>query len=313
MQRRFLTLALLVLTAVPRAPVSAQTTTVRLGTGVVEANAQVYYAEELGLFKKHGLDVQVVQLRSGPSQMAAVAGGDLQIGVGNLVSLASAQIRGLPFTIIAPGALFDASAPTTLLAEAPNAPYRTAKDLEGKTVTGISVGGLDQLAIDAWIDKSGGDLSTVKYVETPPSAMVEALATGRVAAAAINDPEFSAALSAHKIKTLANAYTAIAPLFMQTGFFTTKAWAAKNPDALKRFSDAVVEAGEWASKHPDESRAILEKDLKTKVASTRVKFATKLDPALIQPLLDSAAHYKLLPRVVSASDLIWSGMGTAAR
>lgn len=289
------------------APAGAQTTTpIKLGVGHVEANAQVFYADALGLFKKHGLDVQVVQLRSGPAQAAAVASGDLQIGIGNLVSLASAHLHGLPFTLIAPGALYDGSAVTMACVAAPDSPLRAAKDLDGKTVTGISVGGLDQLAIDAWVDKNGGDLASLKYVETPPSAMVQAVDAGRVAAAALNDPDLSVAVNAKKVKVLAPCYSAIAPLFMQTAFFAQKAWADAHPDLVKRFGDAVGEAGEWAAKNPDRARSLLEKEMKTQVAATRVRFATKLDPALIQPLLDSGARFKIFARPVKATEMIWS-------
>jgi NitT/TauT family transport system substrate-binding protein len=308
MQRVMPLVAALVLALLSLPPAaSAQNAPIKLGVGHVEANAQVFYAEALGLFQKHGLDVQVVQLRSGPAQAAAVASGDLQIGIGNLVSLASAHVHNLPFTLVAPGALYDASAVTMACVAAPSSTIHDAKELGGKTVTGISVGGLDQLALDAWIDKAGGDFASVHYIETPPSAMVAAVDTGRVAVAALNDPELSVALDAKQAKVVANCYSAIAPVFMQTAFFATKDWAAKHPDQLRRFSDAVVEAGEWAAKHPDEARAILQKQMKTNVAATRVRFATRLDPALIQPLLDSATRYKVVAAPVSASDLIWNG------
>ena len=45
------------------------------------------------------------------------------------------------------------------------------------------MGGLDQLYIDAWLDKNGGDIASVKFTELPPSAMVPALEAGRVVAA----------------------------------------------------------------------------------------------------------------------------------
>jgi ABC-type nitrate/sulfonate/bicarbonate transport system substrate-binding protein len=72
--------------------VRAQTAPValRIGTGTVEANAQIFYAADMGFFKKNGLDVEVVKLRSGTTTMAAIVAGDLQCGVANVLSLGAA-------------------------------------------------------------------------------------------------------------------------------------------------------------------------------------------------------------------------------
>ena len=42
---------------------------------------------------------------------------------------------------------------------------KTAKDLSGKILAGVSLGGLDQLSLEAWLDKNGGDSAASKYVE----------------------------------------------------------------------------------------------------------------------------------------------------
>jgi NitT/TauT family transport system substrate-binding protein len=197
--------------------------------------------------------------------------------------------------------------PTALLVVAPDSTLKTAKDLSGKAVAVISVGGLDELALDAYLDKNGGDLSTTKTIEVPPSAMAEALTQGRIAAAILNDPELSQALEAKQVKVFANAYDSVAHVFMQTAWFSTQDWLAQNKDVAKRFSDAVVAGGQWGMSNPDAASAILAKYTGSKEAKPKIRFASKLDPAQIQPVYDSAIRYKLLPGVVSAADFCWNG------
>ncbi len=79
----------------------------KLACGNLEANAQGYYAQDAGFFQKAGLDVEITILRSGPAVAAAIVGGDAQVGVSNVISLASAKLRGIPLSIIAPGGIFD--------------------------------------------------------------------------------------------------------------------------------------------------------------------------------------------------------------
>jgi NitT/TauT family transport system substrate-binding protein len=279
----------------------------RIGTGTVEANAQIFYAAEMGFFKKNGLDVEVVKLRSGTTTMAAIVAGDLQCGVANVLSLGAAHQRNVPLVLIAPGAYYDGKAATTTMVVAPDSTARSAKDLNGKAVAVISVGGLDQLALDAWVDKTGGDLSSVKCIEVPPSAMAEALARGSIAAAVMNDPEMSQAIEAKQVKFLANGYDAIAKLFMQTAWFATQDWLDQNKDVAKRFSDAIVAGGAWGMANQDQAAAILAKWTGSKEAKPRIRFASKLDPVLIQPVYDSAAKYKLLAGPVTAADFVWNG------
>src|SRR6185312_9327328 len=114
---------------------SAQTSApLKLGVGMVEANAQGYYGADAGFFKQAGVNVEIQQMRAGTAIAAAIAGGSLQAGVSNVVSLGAAHQRGIPFVIIAPGAYYDAKYPTAAAVVAPNSPIKSGKDLEGKVI-----------------------------------------------------------------------------------------------------------------------------------------------------------------------------------
>jgi NitT/TauT family transport system substrate-binding protein len=279
----------------------------RVGTGTVEADAQIFYAADMGFFKKNNLDVEIVKLRSGTTTMAAIAAGDLQCGIANVMSLGGAHQRNVPITLIAPGAYSDAAVATTVFVVAPDSPIKMAKDLNGKTVAVISLGGLDQLAVDVWIDKNGGDLTSVKCLEVPPSGMAVALVQGRIACALMNDPELAQALEAKQVRPLANAYDAIAKLFLQTAWFSTPDWLEKNKETARRFADALVAGGQWGMANPEQAGAILAKWTGSKEAHTKTRFATKLEPALIQPVYDAGYKYKLIAGAVTAADFCWNG------
>ena len=280
----------------------AQTPAVlHVGCGSTEFDAQAYYAQELGLFRKAGLSVEVQRLRGGPDVQAAIAGGSFQIGDTNILSLAAAKQHGQSITVIAPGAQYAAASPTSLLVVMPDSPFHTAKDLNGKTVAGISVGGLDQLYIYAWVDKNGGDIASLKFVEMPPSAMVPALQAGRIDAASLAEPFLD--IERSKLRVLAHDVEAIAQNSMITAWFSTSEWAAKNPAAVKAFAGAIGEAGSWANKNPEAAAKILGKYMSIDEPRTHAQYAQTLDRALIQPILDGAAKYKLLGAPMTFGDL----------
>ena len=278
---------------------------VRVISGPTEASADVYYAYEMGFFRRAGLDVDLQQVRSGQVAAAAVLSGNADVADSNLISFGQAIARGVPFVALAPGQNYDTSDPLAVLVVLPNAPYRTAKDLNGTTVAVSSLGSIAELCVDAWIDKSGGTLSSVKIVEVSFAETVAALEQGRVAAASLSDPQLSEERS--RIRVMGKCFDAIAPRFMISVWFSTTDWATKNPDLARRFASAINNADDWAAKNPGPSQTVLEKWLHVTLAHGRHFHSRTLDPALIQPILDSGARYKIYPRQINASEFIWTG------
>ncbi|HEY5349405.1 MAG TPA: ABC transporter substrate-binding protein [Candidatus Lustribacter sp.] len=285
-------------------PASAQDRALAVGTAGKETDAEVYYAQDMGFFKKAGLTVEIQTLANGAAVASAVASGALQIGDSNTLSLATARQKGLPFVIFAPGALYSSAAATTALAVAVNGPLHTAKDLTGKVLAGVSLGGLDQLSLEAWLDQNGGDSAAVKYVELPPAQMTAALDRGTVAAASLPDPALDAAVTNGTVRIIGKNYDSIAKTFMITGWFATGDWLAKNPDVAKKFSAAIAETADWANANHDRAAEILFKYTKIDTRKSHVRFARALSPAIVQPVLDAGARYRMLDKSVTLSDLI---------
>src|SRR5215469_9380423 len=112
--------------------VRAQTSKLRIGAITSDTYGEAYYADDLGLFKKAGLDVEITTMTNGTAILNAVIGGSLDIGISNTVAISNAVIHGFPVGFIAGGALYLSSAPTTVLCADRDSSLRTAKDLEGK-------------------------------------------------------------------------------------------------------------------------------------------------------------------------------------
>jgi hypothetical protein len=71
-----------------------------------------------------------------------------------------------------------------------------------------------------------------------------------------------------------------------------------------------VKAGVWANAHPGESGDILIKYSKMDPAlmhsMVRAVYATTLDPALVQPVLDASVKYGALDRTFPAAEILWA-------
>jgi NitT/TauT family transport system substrate-binding protein len=304
-------IALLALSAVSMPLAAAAQSTpaparIRLGAVPVDSYAEPFYAHEMGFFDRAGLAVELTIFNSGGPMAAAAAGGAIDIGMVDVAVQANAVGRGLPFVAIAGSSLYSSKDPTTVLCVAKGAPYRTAAQFEGHTISVSSLGSLSSTGILAWLARNGADITKVKLVEMPPPEMSAALIRGSVAGAVIAEPVLSQALAT--VQALANAYDAIAGRFALNNFFTTTAWLGQNPDIAKRFVRCIYDTAVWANAHHAESAPILAKYSHLEVdqirGMRRAVYATTIDVTMMQPALDAAYTYKMIDHRVNAADLI---------
>jgi NitT/TauT family transport system substrate-binding protein len=282
---------------------------VRVMTLPIDQGAQAFYAQDLGMFKRAGLDAQVSITKFGSEVAAAVAGGSIEIGQSNIMSLAAAYERGLPFSLIAGAGLYASAKPTSMMLVEKNSPLKTAKDLTGKTVAVNGLKSITQASVQAWADQNGGDSTLIKFVEMPFVEMEGALSTGRIDMALMADPDATTALAAGRTRAFGKAFDAIGKQFLIGGWFAKTEWINANVDTVKKFVAVMREAAQWGNKPADfsQSAAILEKYTKVAVGNAnRIVYAERLDPALIQPSIDVAAKYGILKASFPASKMISS-------
>lgn len=292
----------------PRAARAQAPTPLRVGTSLDDGLTPVLYALRTGVFRAHGLDVTLISSSSGAALAQAVAGGAIDVARAALMPLISAYARGIHFTIVAGSAEYLTENPTAELCVLKSSAITSLAQAGGKVVVTNALQSLDELGIEALVDKAGGDWQSIKFFEMPSPAMLAALEDGRADIASISNPSLQAALASGKVRTLGDSYGGIAPRLLIAGWFTTAAFAQRNRATVQRFNDAVVEAASYTNTHHDATIqmmaefAHLDPDVIRRM--NRVVSATTLDPAMIQPSIDAAARYKLIAQPFSAKELL---------
>jgi NitT/TauT family transport system substrate-binding protein len=296
--KTFVALALLaVAVALPTAaPAQSQVpVALSIATNPIDSGAEVFYASDLGLFAKAGLNVQIQPGQNGSAIAAAVAANAVDIGYADIGALAKAHSRGIDFSIIAPAAMWDSRAPVNALMVAKNSTVRSAKDLNGKTIAVPGLGTNAEFAVHAWLDANGADVSTVKFIELSYAAMPAALEAGRIDAAHVAEP-FIAVAKEHA-RVLASADDALGKEYLRTVWFARSSWAKAHPDLVARFSAVIRQTALWANDKRNHGKSAAILVLHTKIdpavvaTMTRVRYGESLDPGLLQPEIDSNAKY----------------------
>jgi NitT/TauT family transport system substrate-binding protein len=295
--------------AVPGMGRAADPTPLQLGTMGADGSAEPFYGTDHNFFKDAGFDVKITVMNNTAQLAAAVAGGALEIGYGSVIPLAQAHLRGIDFKVIAPALVYTAPALTNVIMTGKNSTVKTAADLNGQVVAVNGLRDMTQYEMQAWIDQNGGDVKSVKLVETPFSEMGTALETNRVAAAILAEPFTTAALDQARI--IGNASAAVGKHYMVTGWFASAAWLQTNAPTARRLQATMLKIAHWANANHADTQAIIVKytkitpDVAAKMLRTTYG-ETKVDAAIVQPAIDLAVKYGGMAPV-AAADLIWAG------
>ena len=237
---------------------------------------------------------------AGPGIVAAVASGDIDLGFANLFafaqSFAQSFARGSPIRVLAAGQLFRVEdSKSFALVVLADSPYRIAKDLNGKKIGVNAPVSIVGVGAEAWIDRNGGDSSTVQLVQVPFGSVGQALEAGRADA-------------------VSTTFSAIRPRRSDrrsSGRDGTCARPGSTPIAIWR---GGMRAHSWRPRdgrtHQNNTGQILMKYLHLTPAGVRslsghrVIYSEKLDPTLMEPLISVAAQYGIIPKPFPARDMV---------
>ena len=286
---------------------NAPLTTVHVASAADDTVTPVLYALHNGLFVAAGLDVVLQKANSGSAVAAAVASGAMDFGRGTILPLINAYARGVKFVLVAASTLHINGDPDSGLLVLGDSALRSARDLNGQIVSVPGLYDLNWLATKVWLDANGGD-GTARFIEIPNSAVLSALQDGRIAAGTLSEPFMSLALHSGKARYFANVVSAIAPNLVESAWYSNADFAAKNHDVVARFRQVVEAATTYTNGHHAETVDLLASftgmDPATISVIHRAVSGTTLDLKLIQPMIDAAAKFKVIPQPFSASALL---------
>lgn len=283
-------------------------TVINLATNGGDDVTPILYAQQSGMFARAGIDVKITKAASGQVVTQGVLAGAYDVGKSSVVPLMAAHQKDLPVAIVAPGGVYDVHTIFNEIVVLKDTPYRSGRDLEGKTVGTPGLHDAGQLGILAWIEKTGGDTSKIKFVEVPQSTSLAALEAGRIDATALFEPWLTPGMATGHIRSVGATFASIAPHFVFSAWFSTKGWIAAHPAAARAFARTVMDAARYTNAHPAETALMASEftgiPLDAIRKMHRVSCGTALAPSDLQAVIDTAVKYKELDRSFRAEELL---------
>jgi NitT/TauT family transport system substrate-binding protein len=309
MRRGTALLSLAAMAATPAVVRAQSVANVRVIATPLDAAGPVFYAKDLGLFDKVGLNVDIIRPTDNGITVSAIASGATEIGYVNITQIELAFHRGVPIRILVPSSITDTTSgrQTDYLLVPKLSPVKTSKDFEGKTLGTSPLKSLGDFAFNAWADQRGADSSKFKWVEIPFVNLSAAMDAGRIDGAFTVEP--FATQSLETARTFCHPFSAIAKRFVGAAFCVNPAWADANKDVAKRFVSAIHDAAAWGNLNHEKSGAILQKyskvDSATIAAMARSKYPDSLDPDDFQSTIDFLVKAKVIDTGFRAEDMFY--------
>ena len=220
------------------AKVSFAASTVVSFAGLNERSGILFVARDQGLFRRHGIEVQIVHVRGGPVGIAALASGEIQFHVGSATGASIGAIaNGLNMVFIA--GLINRLDGNIIV----NPRIQRPADLKGKTLGVASIGGgnwmFTTLALEHW--GLSPERDNIKFrILGEQSAQVQAIMNGTIDGAYLGYT-YGPELERRGYRILADLAKLGIP-FQGLGIMTTRNFIDQSPAVAEKVLNSMVDA-----------------------------------------------------------------------
>jgi NitT/TauT family transport system substrate-binding protein len=226
--------------------------TIRIGSaGLSGELLPLWIAQDRGLFKKHGLDTEVITIQGGPLTVQALLGGSVRFHAGGTSSPMEAKGRGADVLTIA---VFIDSLPYTLVS---SPSIKSPEQLKGKRFAISRLGSVSDLSLRLALRNMGinPEKEAVILGIGDQTSRFTALRTGAVDATVISPP---LTVTARKLGlNLLSSFQDAGIVWAYNSIDTTQEFAQKNRDVVMNFLRAFVESIAYIHKNKEQSLATL--------------------------------------------------------
>jgi NitT/TauT family transport system substrate-binding protein len=287
--------------------VRAQTAVIRCATTGSTVFAEPYLMQELGYYRRAGMNVDISQFPGGALTITAAVTGNADIGITTPTQLGSAIAHDIPVRMVGFSAMWDTNARSTMLFVPRESTLRDAKSLEGKTIGVNALNSTNFLGVAAWLQQNGVDPAKVKTIEIPFAEIAAALKRGTVDAGVITEPFITAAKD--EVRVLApRVFDSLGTHWAVSIWFARLDYIRSNGPLIKRLMDVAYDSAKYINRHRDQANPILARvakmPLEQLAAMPPVLFAEAPDPAGTRSMLDYAYKYKMFARPLTVEEMM---------
>jgi NitT/TauT family transport system substrate-binding protein len=261
-----------------------------------------YYAKDTKIFDKHGLNVELIQMRS-DLQLAGLLSGEIDftpaVGPATFAVANAAPLKALAVLYKAP--LFSLLSPSNV---------GSIKELEGKRVAVSRIGSDSHRFGSLMLDSGGADSKKVTFIQTGSTTISLTSLQQGVVTAAVLSPPFTGIMAEKGFKILARSRSLIESPWL--GLVVSKAKLEKHPEQIRNMLRSMREVIAAIRRDKPAVVSYIERNFKVSSANATESYedinGVLIDSMVmrddqIQKYLDGALARSEIPKSISAADM----------
>ena len=255
MRFRALSTLLIALAALSGAPAAAQSPVRINWTAVTGAQSGIFMANQERLFKKHGLDVELIHIPSSSRGIQAIMAGEIAFSFMDGSNAAQANLKGANVVLVA-GAT---NRQVFSLMAKPE--FKRIADLKGKKIGITRVGSSTHTSALYALGSAAlrtNDYQLLPLLEVPN--IFTALAAGQIDAGVMSPPTNARAKKAGFVELMNIAKEG--PEFVSVAIGTSRSYVKANEDVVRRVVRAYAEGVQLFKKNKPAALSMMAKQLK---------------------------------------------------
>jgi NitT/TauT family transport system substrate-binding protein len=243
--------------------------------------ASAMVAVDEGIFKKHGLDVEMTLIGINSNIPAAILSGSIQIGGPTSTVFLQAVDGGLDLVAVAGATVMNPNSNANITAFVRNGlTIKEPKDFVGKKVGAPGLGAFLHVLFVKWLVEKGVDPKSVNFVEVTFPTMADIIKSGGVDVVLAAEP-FITRMTNAGLGTIGARYAAELNRTEPIIFYAaSRDWAEKNPEVIKKFRAAIAEAAPIVNNDREKSAASIAKFTKQTIELVKASPPNKSEPEL---------------------------------
>lgn len=237
--------------ATPPAPLP-----LKVGVLKMAALTNPWVAKQRGIFTKNGLDVTLVEFRSGNEAISAHRSGAIDIVLSIPGTAMTAVERGFDLVAVAQNEIAQKTNPDTgSIQVLKDSPYKTLADLAGKRIAVSGLHSQKTVSMQTVFRKAGVDPASLQLIEIPFPSQFDALKSKQVDAVDTVDPYTTQLLASGLGRVIAWDYVDAIPEQPLGAWFASSKFTKSNAAAVERFNKSIQESIEYMNADSDRARS----------------------------------------------------------
>lgn len=256
-------------------------TKIQVGCTATSDCASAMVGVDEGIFKRHGLDVEMLLIGINSNIPAAMLSNSIQIGGPTSTVFLQAVDGGLDLVAVAGASIMNKTSNDAIAAFDRNGiEAKEAKEFVGKKVGAPGLGAFLHVLFRKWMIEKGVDPKGVNFVEVTFPTMNDVLKSGAVDAVLAAEPfvaRMTAAGTGHVGARYAAELSRTEPIIL---YAASREWAEKNPEAIRNFRAGIAEAAVIVNADRDKASAAISKFTKQPLELVKMFAPNYSEPVL---------------------------------